>query len=213
MRSTDLAARKNSQSSYFLIAPCPGFGDFHTTSSAPSAWRSVHCWRDPLLPQGRNVVAVEASWSCGAIKQHCDAGCAKADIDNRAGPVSQLWAPKSSKFAHLKASADNKSVCLPTDHSTNPNPQTKNLLAATRHKNQCPDYVGSRFAPRIHVDPKCSCSVRWRSEELKRFRPAFQRTYRRRRRIERSINTIFHAPERLKVGLSHSLQTSISIGE
>jgi hypothetical protein len=202
MRSPDLAARKNSQSSYFLIAPCPGFGDFHTTSSAHNAWQSVHRWRDPLLPQRRNVVPVEASWSCGAIKQHCDAGCAKANIDNRAGPVSQLWAPKSPKFAHLKASADNKSVCLPTNHSTSPNPQIQKFIGrdsrikisvqtTSDQDSRQPAAIDRRECTWIRAVPAVLNGETRGWNYCDRHSNGLNR---RRRHIERSINTVMLAP-------------------
>jgi len=40
------------------------------------------------------MISVQDSWSCGAIEQHCNACCAKADFDNSAG-ASQIWAPKA----------------------------------------------------------------------------------------------------------------------
>ncbi|BBO11147.1 hypothetical protein BwSF12_33060 [Bradyrhizobium ottawaense] len=55
--------------------------------------------------------------SCSTIKEHCNASGAKADFDDRADLVSQMWASKRPKLTHLETGAHDK----PIGHMNNPN--------------------------------------------------------------------------------------------
>ncbi|WP_212264279.1 hypothetical protein [Bradyrhizobium sp. AUGA SZCCT0177] len=52
----------------------------------------------------------------GAIEPHGDAGGTRAQLNDNASPVSQLWAPSDSKFTHLETGADKNSVGLLVNH-------------------------------------------------------------------------------------------------
>ncbi|SIO52246.1 hypothetical protein SAMN05443247_07185 [Bradyrhizobium erythrophlei] len=79
-------------------------------------WRYAYRFPNPSLRDRRYKIHVQDSWSFGAIEQHGDAGGTRADVDNDAAPVSQLWASNGSKLTHLEASADKKSAGFLTHH-------------------------------------------------------------------------------------------------
>jgi hypothetical protein len=64
---------------------------------------------------------VEAGWSCAPIEQHRDAGGAKANFDDCAGLVDQIWAPQGTELINFEAGADGKPVAFLSHDFINPN--------------------------------------------------------------------------------------------
>ncbi|MGE9010314.1 hypothetical protein ACO2JO_17145 [Leptospira interrogans] len=65
---------------------------------------------------GTYEVPVQASWSLGAIEPHGDASGTSAHLNDNASPVSELGAPRDSKFTHLETGADKNSVDVLVNH-------------------------------------------------------------------------------------------------